>query len=294
MSASNSVKLNFTITIDNIAVNLNRFSSFGLPGDTISIAFNDSADDQFIGQYTEGTLIKNNRAQWRYISPKKPGHYELVILNNNLSEKFILNVFVMVPASGQKGEYLNGYRIGEYPVKAYRNLPQYNQPEGFVEVNHDNMNVYVSPHLQLKQFLCKQQPDQWPKYILLNPKILLKLEFLLDKLNNTGNEIKTIFLMSGYRTPWYNTSIGNGRYSRHIYGDATDVYVDVDNNGEIDDLNKDGKANMKDAEVIYNIIKGMDNDPKYKYLIGGLGKYKKTSNHTWNVHIDTRGYKARW
>lgn len=294
VSASNSGKLNSAITIDNISVSLNRFSSFVFPGDTISIAFNDSSVDQFEGQYAEGTLIKNNQAHWQFVAPEKPGYYKLVISNNNTSEKFILNVFVMVPASEQKGEYLNGYHIGMYPDKAFRDLSEYNKPKGFVEVSKANMDVYVSPHLQLKQFICKQQPDHWPKYILLRPEILLKLELLLEKLNSIGIETNTIFLMSGYRTPYYNASIGNGRYSRHIYGDATDVYVDVNKDGKIDDLNKDGKISMKDAVVIYNIINAMDNDPKYKYLIGGLGKYKKTKNHTWNVHIDTRGYKARW
>ena len=130
--------------------------------------------------------------------------------------------------------------------------------------------------------------------MLIRPQILLKLELLLAKLNETGIEAKTLVLMSGYRTPYYNASIGNGQYSRHIYGDATDVYVDNNNDGVIDDLNKDNKASMLDAEVIYNIVDAFDNDPNYTFLIGGLGKYKKTNSHTWNVHLDTRGYKARW
>ena len=71
-----------------------------------------------------------------------------------------------------------------------------------------------------------------------------------------------------------------------------DIYSDM--NMVIDDLNKDGKTSMKDADVMYQIINDIDNDPSFKNLIGGLGKYKKTSNHTWNIHVDTRGYIARW
>ena len=89
-------------------------------------------------------------------------------------------------------------------------------------------------------------------------------------------------------------SLGQGKYSRHIYGDAADVYVDDNNDSEIDDLNNDGKASMADAQVIYQIVETIESEPEYKYLIGGLGKYNKTAAHTWDVHIDTRGYRARW
>ncbi len=115
-----------------------------------------------------------------------------------------------------------------------------------------------------------------------------------DRARGIGANAKSIFLMSGYRTPYYNASIGNGKYSRHLYGDAVDVYIDDNHDNVIDDLNKDGTASMKDADVIYKIVDEIDSNPDYKYLIGGLGKYKKTSTHTWDVHLDTRGYRARW
>lgn len=292
-SAFRSGDNDFSITIDNLEVKLDRFSSFVLPGDTIYITLNNSTDN-FDGLFSTGKLITDDKRNWRFISPEKPGFYELEIFNTTQTHRFTLNVFVMSPASEQDGEYLNGYRIGNYPEKAFRDLPEYVKPEGFIEITKSNEDVFVSPHFQIKQFICKQQPDHWPKYILIRPQILLKLELLLAKLNETGIEAKTLFLMSGYRTPYYNASIGNGQYSRHIYGDATDVYVDNNNDEVIDDLNKDNKASMLDAEVIYNIVDAFDNDPNYTFLIGGLGKYKKTNSHTWNVHLDTRGYKARW
>ena len=47
--------------------------------------------------------------------------------------------------------------------------------------------------------------------------------------------------MSGYRTPFYNRSIGNQtRFSRHVYGDAADIYADDDGDGKMDDLDGDG------------------------------------------------------
>ena len=53
-------------------------------------------------------------------------------------------------------------------------------------------------------------------------------------------------VMSGFRTPRYNHSGGNtaGRanLSRHMYGDAADVFVDNDRNGSMDDINGDGRV----------------------------------------------------
>jgi hypothetical protein len=56
--------------------------------------------------------------------------------------------------------------------------------------------------------------------------------------------VKRVQVMSGFRTPRYNKSGGNtgGRanLSRHMYGDASDIFVDNDGNGTMDDLNRDG------------------------------------------------------
>lgn len=61
--------------------------------------------------------------------------------------------------------------------------------------------------------------------------------------------------MSGYRTPYYNRSIGNEtRYSRHVYGDAADIYVDDDDDGIMDDLDGDGKSTLDDARTLGEVI----------------------------------------
>jgi uncharacterized protein YcbK (DUF882 family) len=157
----------------------------------------------------------------------------------------------------------------------------------------DNENIYLTPHFMLRQFLCKQSSG-WPKYVVVKPRMLRKLELILEKLNESGAEAKTFFLMSAYRTPFYNKSIGNVKFSRHIYGDAIDMYVDDNHDGRIDDLNKDGKIDIKDAKVIAKVVDDIERQHQYKEFIGGMGVYNKTSNHTYFVHVDTRGYRARW
>ena len=126
-------------------------------------------------------------------------------------------------------------------------------------------------------------------------EILNKLEYLLVQVNKKGFYADTFHIMSGYRTPYYNKMLGNVELSRHVFGDAADIYIDVNpRDGQMDDLNGDGRVNIKDANLLYNTVEESYNNREYKEYIGGLGLYRKTSSHSPFIHIDTRGYKARW
>ena len=105
---------------------------------------------------------------------------------------------------------------------------------------------------QLRQFVCKQQSD-YPKYLVLDPLLLNKLEYLLERVNAAGYHAKTFFVMSGYRTPYYNRSIGNVALSRHVWGAAADIYIDEDGDGYMDDINGDGVSNIEDVKILYRI-----------------------------------------
>jgi hypothetical protein len=283
-------RLNFKVRINNeVSTNLARFSYFVLPGDTISV----KAEVPLNIHSDDGQIIRKAGSHFLYIAPENKGYYKITFQEQESGETMTLLVFVMVPASELKNGYLNGYRIGTYPEENYKHKISYQKPKGFIEVTKENKDVFLTPHFQLKQFLCKEQ-GEWPKYVVIKPLILIKLEKLLDKLHENGINAKTMFLMSAYRTPYYNKAIGNVKYSRHQYGDAVDIYVDENLDGVIDDLNGDGISTIKDAEVIQQLVEQIEADPANKDLIGGMGKYKKTSAHTYFIHIDTRGYRARW
>ena len=199
-----------------------------------------------------------------------------------------IKVFVLEPHSNidAKG-WLNGYRIGQYPKDA---------PVGFIKLDGpEDRQHEISPHFKLGQFLCKQQPDHWPKYVLVSQDNIRRLEALLRELQNDGRtEAKTFFVMSGFRTPFYNSAIGSAKFSRHMYGDAADIYVDVaPRNGNMDDLNRDGKVNKADANWLYDyaqrLYKRRGDLPK-----GGIGSYKANAVHGPFVHVDGRGRAARW
>jgi hypothetical protein len=204
-----------------------------------------------------------------------------------------LQAFVVVPYVRLQGEFLNGYRIGRYPEKPLRGLAGDGPPVGFIEVTPDNEDVRVSPHFRLKQFLCKQ-PAGSRKYVVLNERLLVALEYVLERVNAAGYRATTFHVLSGYRTPEYNRSLGNVRYSRHLWGAAADIFIDENGDGKMDDLDGDGRSDIRDAEVLYRLIDRAAARPEAQGLIGGLGKYPLTPAHGPFIHVDVRDRKARW
>jgi len=272
---------------------LDRFFINTMPGEVVDINLETTADGSISGIADFGNFSETRNGKWQIKAPQESGSYSITFSEKISGETLKLTLFVQVPAKQINGEYLNKYRIGKYPENGYKKNADYSKPEGFIEVTEKNKNIFITPHFQLKQFLCKQKSG-WPKYIIIKPELLVKLELLLAELNKNDRDINTLVIMSGYRTPYYNKKIGNVKFSRHVFGNAADVYVDTNHDGVIDDLNNDGKCNMDDEMVMYKIVNSFDKDSDFSELIGGAGIYKKNSRHTYFIHIDTRGYKARW
>jgi hypothetical protein len=197
----------------------------------------------------------------------------------------------MVPASQVKNGWLNGYRIGTYPPATPRYIP----PKGFVEVTKENEDTNVSPHFKLKQFLCKQEPSKvFPKYVVLEERLLLKLEAILEHVNHLGFKVDTLNVMSAYRTPHYNTVLRDAKYSMHQWGGAADIYVDPKDNDRMVDLNRDGRVDTADAKFLYDRIEELFAPQPQQKFEGGLGFYPATAAHPPFVHVDVRGTRARW
>jgi len=269
--------------------------AYVLPQETLTVEVQDKDKrGQYVLHASAGNTIRAGRNKWQWQAPQQTGFYPLKIVRQQPGDSITLNVFVMVPYIQLKGEYLGGYRIGKYPTIPYRQLPIYKPPMGFIEVTKENEETLVSPHFKLRHFVCKQEGD-YPKYVVLRERLLLKLELILEKVNEKGYRCDTFGVLSGYRTPYYNNKIGNVKYSRHVYGGAADIFIDEDpQDGMMDDLNHDGKIDYKDAGVIYDIIDAMYGKPWYAIFMGGLGRYKKTKDHGPFVHVDARGFRARW
>ncbi len=189
---------------------------------------------------------------------------------------------------------LNGYRIGRWPARAAGRTGSYAPPELLIEVTPQNQDFAVSEHFRLRNFLTKDQAHVWPKYLVLDLRLVDKLELVLQELRTQGYPAKGLHVMSGFRTPQYNGPGENGRakFSRHTYGDAADVWLDDDGDGQMDDLDGNGRVDVKDAEVLARAVDKVEQ--RVPELIGGYGVYRANRVHGPFVHIDVRGTSARW
>lgn len=238
----------------------------------------------------DGEIFPESPGLWVWRAPAEPGIVPLRA--EGPQGRVDLNVLVLVPASEVKDGMLNGYRIGRYVQDVRTGNPVYAPPEGFAQVRPEDEDVLVSPHFTLGQLLCKDPGD--PRYLVLSVPLVLKLEAILAAVNRSGIRVPTLQFVSGYRTPAYNRAIGNTTtMSRHLYGDAADIYVDSTGDGKMDDLNKDGRVDAADALALVRIIEGVERADGM-VRPGGVGLYPPVPGRGPFVHVDARGTPARW
>jgi len=208
----------------------------------------------------------------------------------------------LTPFSEKQNGRVGLYYIGSWPAERGARGPsrapsgRYGNPRGFIQVTEANQDTHVSEHFRLRDFLTHDQQGVWPKYLVLELRNVDKLELVLADLESRGIPTAGVTVMSGFRTPQYNAGGGNtgGRadLSRHMYGDAADIYIDNDHNGAMDDLNHDGRVDIGDARVIQESVDRVERqNPE---LVGGAGVYVACCGHGPFIHIDSRGYRARW
>ncbi len=230
----------------------------------------------------EGRIERLREDRWRWQAPSVPGAHRITVHDAVSDTTACLRVFVLRPYAGD--ETLDGYEIGAYPPGT--------APPGLIRVDADMVDLPVSPHFRVAPFLAKQEGG-FPKYIALRTRLLLALEAIASALHEKGRDGLTV--MSGYRTPYYNARLGNETTkSRHLFGEAADVYVDQDGDGRMDDLDGDGAVTDADARVLYGWIEEMSAEPWFKPFIGGLAAYPATAFHGPFVHVDVRGQSVRW
>jgi hypothetical protein len=223
-----------------------------------------------------------------------PGVYSLGLTSPDMEP---LVVVLLEPLGAMKEAPFNAYRVGRWPTLglAARD-PRYAPPPGFISVTPENRSTRVSKRFRLGDFLTHDQQGVWPKLLVLRVALLDKLELISDELERRGLP-SVLRIMSGFRTPQYNaqgvgSKGGRGSESRHMYGDAADVFVDADGDGVMDDLDGDGKITIRDAQVLFNVAEYVES--QHASLVGGLSAYPATPAHGPFVHVDARGVRARW
>ena len=237
--------------------------------------------------------------------PQGPGVWSVALaIGNAIRPITDLNVITELPFSAKTRGRIGLYYIGNWPAERSRakvgpaKAPSssYANPAGFIKVTPENEDTFVSEHFRLRDFLTHDQPNVWPKYLVLQIRNVDKLELVLQDLRAHGVDISGVRVMSGFRTPQYNATGGNpqGRaaLSRHMYGDAADIYIDSNHDGVMDDLDHNGRINVNDAKVIQAAVDRVE--AAHPELVGGAGIYPAGPGHGPFIHIDTRGYRARW
>jgi uncharacterized protein YcbK (DUF882 family) len=220
--------------------------------------------------------------------PARPGFYRLALVRGS-KRRIVdgLTVAVLVPFKDKEGAMLNGYRIGTY--LAEKIAGEQEPPDGFLEINEKDVDLSISKHLKVGDFLNHDSQETWPRYAAVSPRLLDKLELVISELARWhGGTVDNVHLAldvhSGFRAPDHNRQIARAaRDSQHQYGDAADVAIDA---------NGDGKYTAMDSRMVGLAVEIVE--LKHPDLVGGLGMYTSGHTRTTYVHIDARGKRARW
>jgi uncharacterized protein YcbK (DUF882 family) len=215
-------------------------------------------------------------------APVLPGLYRLALMTPS-GRQIVDSVLVgvLVPFSTKLGSTLNGYRIGRYRWERLGGEAA-PPPVGFLQVAPEDVDIQISAHLRLGDFLTHDNQDVWPRYVALDPRILDKIELVLANLGVKDFEMP-MDVSSGFRTPLYNRTVPRAAGdSRHQYGDAADLAIDVDG---------DGRVTFADAAAVARAVERVEH--RHPDLVGGLGLYGNRGGPPY-VHIDVRGKPTRW
>ena len=128
-----------------------------------------------------------------------------------------------------------------------------------------------------KNYYAALRGEDVDVYWLLDKRILYKVIELQDELEKMGHNRNAMFLRSGHRHPRRNDEVGGATKSQHLSGKAVDISVQ--------DINRDGKYTEADKKIVLDLAEN-----KIIKNSGGVGLYPGTRA----VHLDIRGYRARW
>lgn len=219
--------------------------------------------------------------------PLQQGFYELVVSRAGVDQRITEpRLAVLVPFELKLGATLNGYQIGRYPSE-WSHDEQAEKPAGFAEVHKEHLDLPLTRHLKVRDFVTHDQQTIWPRYVAVDPRLLDKVELVLRELARRRGEERMDFdleVHSGFRTPMHNANVeGSARDSRHLYGDAADVAIDADS---------DGRLTIFDAYRVEQAVEWVERiHPEFS---GGLGVYSSRRFATPYCHIDARGERKRW
>jgi uncharacterized protein YcbK (DUF882 family) len=118
-------------------------------------------------------------------------------------------------------------------------------------------DIQLSKNFKLSEFVCKDGSGK----VLYAPTLIEKLQLLRNAL------MRSIVVVSAYRTPEYNTKVGGAPKSQHMEGTASDIKVP-------------GVTPLEVAKAAE------------KVGFTGIGVYTHDGNNF--THVDVRPSKSYW
>ena len=230
-----------------------------------------------------------------------------VYLSLNNKEKIIFTILTaIIDTNTNDGEITfagNSYLIGKYPPipsngKTNYFKEKYAPPKYFFIWNSLLEESPISKTMKYKDLVIQPdaekpglpRPPRATQIFTLSYETILNFEKIIEK-SRLKTPFNKVTILSYYRTPEYNHSIGGSTFSRHIYGDGIDWYIDEKpENEEMDDLNKDGKMNPEDALSFVQSITTLVTNHEIEPCGTGVYFTKKGAS----LHYDSRGHLARW
>ncbi|UKN02932.1 D-Ala-D-Ala carboxypeptidase family metallohydrolase [Paracrocinitomix mangrovi] len=113
-------------------------------------------------------------------------------------------------------------------------------------------------------------------YWLYDKDVLYMLLEFIEKLEEKGYDKYGFEVRESHRHPLCNKVRGGASKSQHINGKAIDLVIR--------DIDKSGHWDQEDKAICLDILEPLIGSR------GGIGKYPGTQT----IHIDSRGYAARW
>jgi uncharacterized protein YcbK (DUF882 family) len=265
---------------------------FALPGESVDYPLEVGGDPSALGyswvRLDDSVTIDSIRPLEgeRLVAPPEPGFYQLAVLRDGVRRIIEdLTVTVLVPFEEKRGPMLGSYTIGTFAGE--RRGAKTDRPEGFIRIDARTAELPVSEHLRVGDFLTRDNQQVWPRYVAIDPRVLDKLELVIDAIRELRGDSSDVELEldvhSGFRTPSYNARNRFARDSRHTHGDAIDVAIDA---------NGDGRITRADVRLVADAVEHIER--RHPDLIGGMGIYTSAKYRQAFVHIDARGSRARW
>ena len=273
----------FTIYVNGTILRDHMLAFTAEPGDEVTI----SCDDSLQWSVTELDLQGSGR-EFTIEIPRIHGIYTLVGSDSSSVQQW--SVIVPLDPAQVRTATLNSFPLGFYGDGNSRDhLPE----RGFIELWPEDYERRVSTHLTFSDLLCHTE-GSWPQYMVLDPRLVDKLEQVLEEVSVYYPEARVIHCISGFRTPAYNEAIGNETgFSLHLYGAAADIWIESwPANGLIDDLDRNKRIDVFDGELIVQSARNLE--AAGEVAVGGASAYRWIPTHGPFVHLDTRGSAAVW